>query len=65
MGSSWRDRVTRRRGVCRQREGTQVDGRRVAAAAQAMVENQQPGIGQALAELAQVMLQHKACPAVA
>ncbi len=65
MGSSWRDRVTRRRGVCRQREGAQVDGRPVAVAAQAMVENQQPGIGEALAQLTQVVFQHKACPAVA
>ncbi len=45
--------------ISRQRERTQVDGRRIAAATQTMVEHQQFGFAQALAELTEVLLQHK------
>lgn len=59
MGGSWLSGGARRHEVRRQRERTQVDGRRIAAAAQAMVEHQQSGLAQTLAELTEVLLQHE------
>ena len=59
MGGSWLSGLTGRHRVSRQRECTEVDGRCIAAAAQTVIEHQQPGIGQALGKLAEVLLQYE------
>ena len=59
MGGSWLSGLTGRRRVSRQRECTKVNGRRIAAAAQTVVEHQQSGIGQAVGKLTEVLLQHE------
>lgn len=62
MGDSWLSGSARGRRVSRQREGTQVDGRGIAAATQTMIEYQQSGFAQALAELAEVLLEYESLP---
>jgi hypothetical protein len=39
MGGSWLSSFTRQRRVCRQRERTEIDGRRIVVTAQAMIED--------------------------
>ena len=61
MDGSWLSGFTRRRRVGRQGERTQVEGRR-AVAPQTMIKNQQLGLAQALAQLAQVLLEDEGLP---
>ena len=57
--SSLLNSFTRRDRIGRQRERTQIEGRRVAVAPKAVVENQKFGVVHALAELAQILLKNK------